>query len=207
MNCKVYDYYGCGECNSLGFQCKEGTTYHISEEHVVLEVKAESGQTHFVGRGQTLITDLDNYAMPLLRYENGDYLTIGQESCVCGRSLKLISKLEGRTSGFLLSATGQLVSGGICDFIMANVHSVDEFQVRQDALDHIRVFLVARQKLTASDFNYIRDAFRYYLGETVDVEMTLVDSIPRTRVQKLRTAINEILENQLESSNGNLSDF
>jgi phenylacetate-CoA ligase len=195
MNCKVYDYYGCGECNSLGFQCQEGSTYHISEEHVVLEVESEAGQRDFVGSGQLLITDLDNYAMPLLRYRNGDYLTIGNGSCPCGRSLRLISKLQGRTSGFLLSATGQLVSGGICDFIMANVHSIAEFQVRQDALDHICVLLVSHQHLAAGDFTYIRNTFRYYLGETVDVEMTLVDSIPRTGAQKLRTAVNEILEN------------
>lgn len=193
MNCKVYDYYGCGECNSLGFQCQEGNTYHISEEHVVLEVESETGQANFAGTGQLLISDLDNYAMPLLRYRNGDYLTIGEGSCPCGRSLRLISKLEGRTSGFLLSATGQLVSGGICDFIMANVHSIDEFQVRQDALGHIRVLLVPRQKVTEADFIYIRNTFRYYLGETVDVETKLVASIPRTAAQKLQTAVNEIL--------------
>ena len=192
MNCKVYDYYGCGESNSLGFQCQEGNTYHIPEEHVILEIESEDGQTDLLGKGGVLITDLDNYAMPLLRYRNGDYLTIEDNTCSCGRSLRLISKLEGRTSGFLLSASGELVSGGICDFIMSNVR-IEEFQVRQDSLNHILVLIVVRTTLTQEDEHHIRTSFSQYLGDQVNVDIQLVESIPRTRAQKLQTAVNELL--------------
>jgi phenylacetate-CoA ligase len=193
MNCKVYDFYGCGECNSLGFQCEEGNTYHIPEEHVILEVESDNGKTELRGKGGVVITDLDNYAMPLLRYQNGDYLTLGDEACSCGRSLRLISKLEGRTSGFLLDINGQLVSGGICDFIMSGMDVINEFQVRQDALDHIRVILVPREELTKDHYDYVENTFRYYLGEAVNVDVEIVDKIPRTKAQKLQTAINEII--------------
>jgi len=193
MNCKVYDYYGCGESNSLGFQCKEGSTYHIPEEHAILEVESENAQSDLSGEGEVLVTDLDNYAMPLLRYRNGDYLTIGGETCSCGRSLRLISKLEGRTSGFLLNHTGQLISGGVCDFIMTGMDVINEFQVRQDALDHIRVMVVPHKQLTENHCSYIRKAFRYYLGDAVHVDIEIVNRIPRTRAQKLQTAISEIV--------------
>jgi phenylacetate-CoA ligase len=193
MNCKVYDYYGCGESNSLAFQCKEGSTYHIPEEHVLLEIEAETGEIGLLGQGQVLITDLDNYAMPLLRYRNGDYLTIGDEACSCGRCLRVISKLEGRTSGFLLNRTGQLISGGICDFIMTGMHVINEFQVRQNAVDHIHILVVPHGELREEHYSYIRKAFRYYLGDAVDVDIEVVNRIPRTRAQKLQTAISEIV--------------
>ena len=193
MHCKVYAYYGCGECNSMGYQCQQGDAYHIPEEHVVLEVEPEVGHTDLLETGQVLITDLDNYAMPLVRYQNGDYMTLGDTDCVCGRSLRLIAKLEGRTHEFLLNASRGLISGGICDSILGNIGSIREFQVRQDGLEHIRVLVVPCRKLTEEENGYIRKSFRHYLGETMDVEIQIVDSIPRTKAQKLQTAVNELL--------------
>jgi phenylacetate-CoA ligase len=192
MHCHVYSYYGCGECKSLGYQCQEGDTYHIPEEHAILEVEYESC-TSLSGTGGVLITDLDNHVMPLLRYQNGDYLTLENSPCSCGRSLKLISKLEGRIREFLLDSAGQRVSGGISTFIMRHLESVNEFQVRQDALDHIQILVVLSKNLTEADYTYIRQSFCHYLGEKVDIEIRVVDSIERTRAQKLQIVVNELL--------------
>jgi phenylacetate-coenzyme A ligase PaaK-like adenylate-forming protein len=193
MNCKLYSYYGCGESNSLGYQCQEGDAYHISEEHVVLEAGSEAGKTKSQKSGSLLITDLDNYAMPLVRYENGDYLTLEDQPCNCGRSLRLISKLEGRTYEFLFSTSRELVSAGICDVILGNVAAIAEFQVRQDEFDHIRVLVVACRDLTDQDNAFIQKSFHYYLGESMKVEIELVKEIARTKAQKLQTAINELV--------------
>jgi len=193
LNCSVYSYYGCGESNSLGYQCHEGDAYHIPEEHVILEAKSDDSETGLPGRGRVLITDLDNTAMPLLRYQNGDYVTLNDTPCSCGRSLRLISKLEGRTYEFLLSTSGELVSAGICDVILGNVGSVREFQVRQDAAGHVRVIVVPSKKLTDEEKTYIRQSFQFYLGEAFNVDIENVNRIPRTNAQKLQTAINELL--------------
>ena len=99
----------------------------------------------------------------------------------------------GRTYDFLLSTSRGLISGGICDFIFANISSIREFQVRQDGLEHLRILVVPCRKLTEEEHGYIRKSFRNYLGETMDVEIQIVDSIPRTKAQKLQTAINELL--------------
>jgi len=193
LNCKVYSYYGCGESNSLGYQCREGDAYHIPEEHVILEAEPDGAASNLSGRGQALITDLDNTAMPLLRYQNGDYIRLDDTPCSCGRSLRLISKLEGRTYEFLLSTSGELVSAGICDVILGNVESVREFQVRQDAAGHARVIIVPSKNITDEQKAYIREAFQFYLGKTFRIDIERVDGIPRTKAQKLQTAINELL--------------
>jgi phenylacetate-CoA ligase len=193
MDCKVYSYYGCGECNSLGFQCHEGKTYHIPEEHVILEVETDAGQQSLVGIGEVLLTDLDNDAMPLLRYKNGDYLALSEQHCDCGRSLRLISHLEGRIHDFLYSTTGQRVASGISTVTMRYIDGIDEFQVRQDRLDHVLILVVARQHLPEDTVSYIRQSFRHYLGDQMDVEIRLVDNIPRTRAHKRRIIVNEMV--------------
>jgi phenylacetate-CoA ligase len=136
--------------------------------------------------------------MPLLRYQNGDYVTIDDTQCSCRRSLRLISKLEGRNYEFLLTTSNERISSGICDVILGNVGSVGEFQVRQDALDHIRILLVPCRSVGDDEKDFIRRSFRHYLGETAEIEIQIVDEIPRTRAQKLRTAINEMLENSVD---------
>ena len=65
--------------------------------------------------------------------------------------------------------------------------------MRQDGLEHLRILVVPCRKLTEEEHGYIRKSFRNYLGETMDVEIQIVDSIPRTKAQKLQTAINELL--------------
>jgi phenylacetate-CoA ligase len=194
MNCQLYSYYGCGECNSLGFQCQEGDAYHISEEHVILQVEAETAKSDSEESGRLLITDLDNYAMPLLRYENGDYLTLQNRPCACGRSLRLIAKLEGRTYEFLYGTSRELVSAGICDVILGNVTAVAEFQVRQQKFDHILILLVLCRNLTDDDHAFILKSFRYYLGESMEIEIRIVKAITRSKAQKLQTAVNELLQ-------------
>ena len=148
MHCQVYAYYGSGECNSLGYQCQQGRGLPYSRRTCRLGGGTGRGGTDRLGTGQVLLTDLDNYTMPLVRYRNGDYMTIGDTSCACGRSLRLIAQLEGRTYDFLLSTSRGLISGGICDFIFANISSIREFQVRQDGLEHLRILVVPCRKLT-----------------------------------------------------------
>ena len=148
MDCKVYSYYGCGECNSMGYQCEEGRAYHTPEEHVILEIESDSGESSLQGEGEVLLTDLDNDAMPLLRYRNGDYLTLSDQQCSCGRELLLISNLEGRIHDFLYNINGKRVASGIGTFTMHYIEGIDEFQVRQDRLDHILVLIVAKNMLT-----------------------------------------------------------
>jgi phenylacetate-CoA ligase len=174
LDCKVYSYYGCGECNSIGFQCKEGEAYHISEEHVILEVEFDSGQKSLVGTGEA-------------------YLTVGDHHCGCGRSLLSIQKLEGRIHEFLYSITGERVASGVSTVTMRYLDGIDEFQVRQDRLDHILIIMVANKPLTEDIFEYIKRSFRHYLGEQVDVEIRLVDNIPRTRANKRRIIVNEMV--------------
>jgi phenylacetate-CoA ligase len=193
MKCQVYQYYGCAECNSVAYQCQEGASYHIVEEHVVLEVKTDFGTICPLGTGEVVVTNLDNLAMPLLRYQNGDYLTIDDEQCSCGRSLRPVSQLEGRSREFLFRSNGDRVSGGISTYVMRHVSTVSQFQVRQESLNRIRVLVVPEKELQPADRKYIREAFCHYLGVEVDIGIEEVETIPRTKARKRQIIVNEMI--------------
>jgi phenylacetate-CoA ligase len=96
FNCDVFNYYGSRELGSMAQDCKEHNGLHINSERYIIEEE----------EGKLLFTDLLNYAMPLIRYENQDLGVLTDRSCSCGRGLPLIDSLYGRVMDFLLTKKG-----------------------------------------------------------------------------------------------------
>ena len=75
---------------------------------MLVEVIDAAGQPCAPGQvGRVVVTPLFNYAMPLLRYELGDYAEVGPP-CPCGRGLPVLTRILGRERNALLVApTGE----------------------------------------------------------------------------------------------------
>ena len=104
----VYDFYGCGEINGVAFQCEARHGYHVMEPHVIVEY---GDVIDNVGNRELLITDLDNYAMPLIRYSNGDMGIPGNDKrCPCGLPFSKIRSISGRISDVICTPEGGIFS-------------------------------------------------------------------------------------------------
>lgn len=95
FRCPVVVEYGCSESDIIAFECKYGKL-HVMSHNILIEPNPNaSGMVY---------TDLNNTAMPLIRYELGDNVEIEtNSSCECNRNLPIISHLEGRTIGQILT--------------------------------------------------------------------------------------------------------
>lgn len=101
----VHDCYSSQEAGVMAIQCPEAGTYHVAE-HILLEVVGADGQACAPGQtGRLLVTDLINFATPLIRYEIGDYAEVG-EPCSCGRNLASIRRFLGRERNLVLLPDG-----------------------------------------------------------------------------------------------------
>lgn len=99
----VYDCYGCGEIHSIAYQCSERENYHIMDWRVLVQYQ----QIPDVDEENLLITDLDNYAFPLIRYKNGDMaLPSNSTTCECGRNTGQLCRIAGRTSDIIQTKSG-----------------------------------------------------------------------------------------------------
>jgi len=102
---EVVDSYGSIEAGLIATQCPEAGTYHVTE-NILLEVVDADGRPCAPGEiGRVLVTDLGNYATPLIRYQLGDYAEVA-EPCPCGRSLASIRRFLGRERNLLLRPDG-----------------------------------------------------------------------------------------------------
>lgn len=92
----VADVYSSEEVGNIAFHCERGR-YHVQAENVLLEIIDAAGNPLPPGRvGRVVMTVLHNLAMPLIRYEIGDYAAFG-EACPCGRGLPV--PFSGRSMG------------------------------------------------------------------------------------------------------------
>ena len=109
LNCDVIDVFSTGECGIIASQCPDTGNYHMQPELTVLEVLKENGEPCRPGEtGRVTATPLYNYALPLVRYQSEDYVTVG-ESCPCGRTAPVLSKILGRANHHFLLHDGRRV--------------------------------------------------------------------------------------------------
>ncbi|MCD6483308.1 MAG: phenylacetate--CoA ligase family protein [Candidatus Aenigmarchaeota archaeon] len=98
---KVYDQYGSGESVKMAWECKERNGYHIDADAVFVEITDDKFEEVDYGEtGKVLLTSFVNKAMPLIRYEIGDYATKADHDQMehkCGINLPVyIKRIEGR---------------------------------------------------------------------------------------------------------------
>ena len=95
-NAPVANMYGSEEMNGIAYECPFHQM-HILSENVYVECQNITG-THLFGQGEAIITNLVNKAMPLIRYNQGDIITLENlyRPCPCGSMEPVVSKITGR---------------------------------------------------------------------------------------------------------------
>ena len=94
----VVHIYRAEEVGPLAVQCPEHEHLHIQCEQTLVEVLDARGKPCGPGEiGRVIATPLNNFAMPLIRYDVGDDAEVGAP-CPCGRGLPVLTRILGRES-------------------------------------------------------------------------------------------------------------
>lgn len=102
--CPVSDLYGSGEVLSIAFKPAKDEKYYIFDPHVIVEV-VESG---IDGMKEIIVTDLDNYAMPFIRYKVGDLIDDVYEPLNRAKyQFNWFKKINGRSSEIINLPNGK----------------------------------------------------------------------------------------------------
>jgi phenylacetate-coenzyme A ligase PaaK-like adenylate-forming protein len=125
-----FDMYATTEGLWAG-QCAQHAGFHLFEEEAIVEnVDADGRPVPDGERGaRVLLTNLANRVQPLIRYEIPDVVTIDPEPCPCGRTLRRIGSVDGRSDDVLRLDGVQVHPLQFA--VLATDPDVREFQVRQ----------------------------------------------------------------------------
>ena len=173
FNCNVYDQYGSGEIYAIAGQCDKASFYHVFDEHVIVENKVTSETEK-----NALITDLDNYASPFIRYDLGDVIVESKESCDCGRNLSTIREIKGRVQDYIVTSNGNLITGNFFPHIFQTVKGIDQFQIIQEEIDFLKLLVKPNKYYTEEEMKTYSEKIKTYVGENALIEVIQVNEIP-----------------------------
>lgn len=188
----VFDTYGCREVMLIGAECDRHRGLHLSSDHLIVETVDSGDRPVAATPGAVALTDLHNFAMPFVRYRNGDVATLSSELCACGRALPLLMSIEGREVDLIHTADGRILSGLFFPHLMKEFACVREFQLQQKALDELELRLVCRVQLPRADRERITREVLAKVGQDVHLQIDQVESIPLTPSGKRRVTMSDL---------------
>lgn len=189
FGCKVYDKYGAREfAGGLAYQCAEQNGYHIVSECAIIEIVDAQGKPVAPGEvGEVVVTELNNYALPLIRYKLGDFAMAMDPNmqCACGRGLPLMGAVEGRIQATIVGTSKQLIPGTFFARLFSNYdYAIRQFQVVQHELGKITMKIVKANRYDDQVLQNVIGEIQKHLGEDMAVEVEFVDVIPLGRTGK-----------------------
>jgi phenylacetate-CoA ligase len=193
FDCPVTNRYGCEEVSLIACECEWHDGLHVNADGVYVEI-LQGGRPAAPGEpGSVVVTDLTNRAMPLLRYQIGDVAVRAGRPCPCGRGLPLLLRVEGREADYVVTPSGELVSGiSLTDHFGCEVPGVAQLQIVQETVSHF-VFRIVRGKgFGPASLSRLRLLVNERFGPGVSYDCEYVDGIPQEPSGKYRFCVSKV---------------
>jgi phenylacetate-CoA ligase len=175
----VKDVYSSQELGFIAVQCPGHTHYLVQAESLYVEILDAKGNPCGPGEiGRVVITDLHNFATPLIRYELGDYAEVGA-SCPTGRGLPVLSRILGRSRNMLRLPSGDEIWPNLQEHRFLDIAPVRQYQLIQRSLEQIEVFLAVAEPLSEDQKHRLGRGLQKDLGHPFALAILEVDEIPR----------------------------
>lgn len=192
FGCSVYNRYGCREFAVIASECEAHQGLHINAENLLVEA-VKNGRSCLDEDGEIVITDLRNFAMPMIRYRIRDVGRIKRASCTCSRGLPLMQLAGGRATDFLVATNGDKVSGiVIATYVITKLPGIRQIQFVQNEHGSLTINLVKAADWTEAGRIELMARIRHYLGNDIRLKIEFKDSIPLERSGKYRFSISTL---------------
>lgn len=172
LQAPIADTYSSQELGVLAVQCPASGLYHTMAEGYVVEVLDDQGRACRPGEiGRIVVTDLHNYATPLIRYDTGDFAQAAAP-CHCGRGLPTLQRIVGRERNMVVvNGSRRWPLFGFDRFL--EIAPITQYQLVQDRADSIELRLVCAEPPTAEQKQRLAALIRESLGHPFEIRFTL----------------------------------
>jgi phenylacetate-CoA ligase len=184
----LVDTYSAQEVGYIALECPAGAGYHVQAERLLVEILAGDGTPCRPGEiGRVVVTDLHNFATPILRYDLGDYAEVGA-ACPCGRGLPVLTRIVGRRRGMLTYPDGRTV-WPVFTVAARRAARYREIQLVQETVDRLRARVVPDGEL---DARALVAALHGCFGHPFAIEVEVVERLARSPAGKLEEFVSRL---------------
>ncbi|MCQ2592440.1 MAG: hypothetical protein MJ188_06605 [Treponema sp.] len=173
---RIVESYADEECGTLAHQKIDDVNYYWNHASYYLEIlKLDSDDPAEYGElGRVVVTDLYNYAFPMIRYDTGDtaILAKGNEK---SKGWDYISKLYGRRLDLIYDTKGNPTHPMNFARVLKNFSEVKQWQfIQKDE----KIYLLKMNYEEQLDLLRIISELKLILGEDAEINIERVDDIP-----------------------------
>jgi len=187
---RIVDIYASEEAGSvMAWECPECEGYHLCIDTVVVELLRDGRPARPGEEAAVIVTNLFNFTMPMIRYDQGDVVRLSEREPVCGRGLPLIESIQGRAGDYVVLASGRRLTPHPFFLVLDHALGVGRWQVVQESLDRMVVRTSVASGSREVDVPGIREGLRRLVGEEVAIEVEVVDRIREDPARKLRSVV------------------
>lgn len=194
LKTKVFDKYGSREFSGIAYECLADNGHHVVDECYFVELLVDGRPARPGEVGEIVVTDLYNFATPMIRYRIGDLAVALDNStpCPCGRGHSRIGEIQGRTQAIVHCANGTWMPGTFFAHFFKDYESVIRFfQIEQNRKGEFALRIVRGSHFSHESLHRILADLRQHVGDT-RIDIKLVDSIPLVRTGKRSPVISHM---------------
>ncbi|MBE9168011.1 phenylacetate--CoA ligase family protein [Pleurocapsales cyanobacterium LEGE 06147] len=180
FDCPVLSRYSNQECGVLAYECPTCGQYHLNTASYFFETLAldRDEPTSPGTPGRIVVTDLYNYALPMIRYDTGDIGSIAPNDC-SQFATPILQSLEGRRLDSVYDTAGRRLVSFVFDDIfetLGRLGVIKQFQFIQEGRTNYRLRLCVNE--TFSQEQSVIKQLKQILGADAQIEIDYVDEIP-----------------------------
>jgi phenylacetate-CoA ligase len=190
LNIDAYDIYGLSELLGPGvaYECEYKNGLHINEDNFYPEIiDPKTGDVLPEGElGELVLTNLNQEAMPLIRYRTRDITSLNREKCKCGRTFARMKKIKGRTDDMVIikgvNVFPSQIESAIFSFdFLEPVYLIELYT--DNLLDKINVLVEAKSEIYNmgdKKLDEISAMLQYKIHELIGVKSKVTIVPPKT---------------------------
>ena len=175
LDVEIFNAYGAVEVGRIAHECRRHMGLHVNADSVVFECLNGDAPADVREHGVAVVTSLNRFTMPMIRYRLEDRCQRLARRCPCGSSFPLIGPPQGRSWEMIRLPTGQMVSPLVLNVFLRELEGIDQFRVIQESPDHVVVQLASARALAADALARLEAQIRGHLREPMRVDIERVE--------------------------------
>lgn len=194
FDCPVTNRYGCEEVSLIACECRKGEGLHVNADCLLVELLDENGTPCPPGKpGRVVVTDLHNRAMPMIRYEVGDMAVWSDKPCSCGRTLPMLARVEGRVADYVVTSTGDYISGiSLTENFAVKIPGVAQIQIVQEEVSRFTFNIVRGNDFSEKSLSVLSELVEQNFGTGTQYSIIYMEKIPQEPSGKYRFCISRV---------------
>jgi phenylacetate-coenzyme A ligase PaaK-like adenylate-forming protein len=196
LGVEMFNSYGAAEAGRIAQECPAHLGMHVNCDRIIVEcVKSEMSTED--GMCSAVVTVLDAFAMPFIRYHLGDSIAYSDHPCTCGSFFPLI-RLEGREWDLFVLPSGRRIGLGWLNAMLRSMVGIEQYRVIQQLPDYVQVQLSFKEDPSSERLDALKAQIAGGFREPIRIEIEITRFLPDPR-RRFKLFVSKVESGALET--------